>query len=266
MSRLGDLVTTVLAREFVAASRDDVRIIAITTTSTLVAGLAAQELGASDLSLAPGFGTLDAAPRVSLSLGEAALRAGASPQGPITDTFVAVSRGMVGVVVVPAQLDASGATNLSHVGGTYEKPKVALPGSRGLPDNNDSPSRVWYLVPDHSPRTLVDRVDFVSGPPPTSGRTRRLITRLGVFAFEAGTGWTAAGLFPGVNEADVAAAGGFPIRVPAGIGIVPEPTEAEMAALASVDPDDLRSIEFDGREGAERAQKIIAKERGAASS
>ena len=261
MNRPGDLFTVALAREFASAADGDVRVIAVTTTSSLVAALAARRLGADDLAIAPGFGTLDGASRPSVSLGEAALRAAASPRGPISDTFVAVARGFVGVVVIPAQLDATGATNLSHVGGTHDQPGVALPGSRGLPDNNDSASRVWYLVPDHSPRVLVDRVDFVSGPAPSPGRVRRLVTGLGVFEVAPGTGWAAVGLFPGVEPGDVAAAGGFPIDVPADAGTVAPPSPEELAVLAAVDPDDLRSIEFTGRDGLKRAQEIIARER-----
>ena len=262
MSEIGDLFTTVIAREFVNAATDDgVRIIAATTPATLVAALAARRLGAAELAIAPGFGTLDGDPRPTLSLGEARLRAGRSPRGPISDTFVAVERGLVGVVVTPAQLDVVGATNLSHVGGSADAPAVALPGSRGLPDNNDSPSRVWYLLPDHSPRTLVDRVDFVSGPVPSPGRVRRLITRLGVFALEAGEGWRALYLFPGIEAEQVSEAGGFPIAVAAGITTVPPPTAHEIDVLGSVDPDDLHSIEFDGRDGARRAGEIVAEER-----
>ena len=262
MSTLGDLFTTVLAREFAAAATyDGVRVIAVTTTASLVAALAARRLGAADLAIAPGFGTLDAAPRPALSLGERAFRAGASPRGPVSDTFVAVARGLVGVVVTPAQLDSRGATNLSHIAGTHAAPRVALPGSRGLPDNNDSPSRVWYLVADHAARTLVDRVDFVSGPPPSPQRIRRLITRLGVFTLDSHHGWKADSLFPDVGPADVAAAGGFPIRVAPDVPTVAHPTPAELGALASVDPDDLRSIEFDGADGARRARRVVAEER-----
>ena len=262
MSRLGNLFTTVLAREFAAAATDDgVRVIAVTSTASLVAALAARRMGAADLAIAPGFGTLDAATRPALSLGERALRAGASPRGPVSDIFVAVARGLIGVVVTPGQLDSRGATNLSHIAGTHTAPRVALPGSRGLPDNNDSPSRVWYLVSDHAARTLVDRVDFVSGPPPSPQRTRRLITRLGVFTLDSDHGWKADCLFPEVRAADVAAAGGFPIRVHPGVPTVAHPTPAELDALASVDPDDLRSIEFDGAGGARRAQRVVAEER-----
>jgi glutaconate CoA-transferase subunit B len=262
MTDLGDRVTTVLAREFVAAARDDgVRVAAVTATSSLVAALAAQRLGAPDLAIAPGFGTLDAPSGLSLSLGERSLKADGSPRGPLSDTFVAVARGFVGVVVLPAQLDATGATNLSHIGGTHDAPGVALPGSRGLPDNSDSPSRVWYLVADHSPRTLVDRVDFVSGPAPSPGRVRRLVTRLGVFELEPGTGWKAIGLFPGVSADDVADAGGFPIEVPEDTAGIATPSAEELEALAAVDPDDLRSIEFEGKAGAARAGEIIRRER-----
>ena len=262
MSTLGDLFTTVLAREFAAAAADDgVRVIAVTTTASLVAALAARRLGTADLAIAPGFGTLDGAPRPALSLGERAMRAGASPRGPVSDTFVAVARGLIGVVVTPGQLDSRGATNLSHVAGTHAAPRVALPGSRGLPDHNDSPSRVWYLVPDHAARTLVDRVDFVSGSPPSPQRTRRLITRLGVFTLDSHHGWKADCLFPEVRADDVAASGGFPIRVAPGVPTVAHPTPAELDALASVDPDDLRSIEFDGADGARHAQRVVARER-----
>jgi glutaconate CoA-transferase subunit B len=262
VSALGDLFTTVLAREFAAAATDDgVRVIAVTTTASLVAALAARRLGTPDLAIAPGFGTLDAAPQPALSLGERAMRAGASPRGPASDTFVAVARGLIGVVVTPAQLDRRGATNLSHIAGAHDAPRVALPGSRGLPDNNDSPSRVWYLVADHAARTLVDRVDFVSGPPPSPQRIRRLITRLGVFALDAHHGWKTDYLFPDVGAADVATAGGFPIRVAPDVPTVAHPTPAELEALAAVDPDDLRSIEFDGADGARRALRIVAGER-----
>ena len=262
MSRLGDLFTTVLAREFAAAATDDgVKVIAVTSTASLVAALAARRMGAADLAIAPGFGTLDAATRPALSLGERALRAGASPRGPVSDIFVAVARGLIGVVVTPGQLDSRGATNLSHIAGTHTAPRVALPGSRGLPDNNDSPSRVWYLVADHAARTLVDRVDFVSGPPPSPQRIRRLITRLGVFTLDPHHGWKADYLFPDVGAADVAASGGFPIRVAPDVPTVAHPTPAELDALASVDPDDLRSIEFDGTDGARRARRVVAEER-----
>jgi glutaconate CoA-transferase subunit B len=234
-------MAAVLIRELRQAHVEGVRVLAITTTSSMVAGLAVRHLG-TPIALAPGFGTLDAHCVPTLSLGDARLGTAAAPHGPLSDTFVAVARGRVGVFTSPAQLDARGATNLSRIGGSNESPAVALPGSRGLPDNNDSPSRVWYLFGSHSSRTLVDRVDFESGPPPSPDRTRRLITPFGVFRLTA-SGWRGEALFPGVDPADVAANTGFPIDL-SDAGVVADPTEDELAALLAVDPDNLREIEF----------------------
>ena len=77
-----DRVTAVLTREFVAAHSQGVRLIAVTTVSSLVAAMAARHLGATGLAIAPGFGTLDAEPTVSLSLMESGLGTASSPKGP----------------------------------------------------------------------------------------------------------------------------------------------------------------------------------------
>lgn len=239
MTTAGDRMTTMLAREF---RRSGIRVLAITSGSSIVAGLAANELGA-DLAFAPGFGTLDAPVEPTMILGDFGLRTAASPVGPLSDTFVAVARGLVGVVTTPAQLDARGAANLSRIGGTDEHPKVALPGSRGLPENHDSNCTVWYLFGDHSPRTLVPEVDFVSGPAPTGERRRRMITPLGVFEVSA-DGWTAVGLWDGVTADQVTDATGFEISGLADAPILEEPTDEELAALEAVDPRRYRDVEF----------------------
>ena len=88
-----------------------------------------------------------------------------------------------------------------------------------------------------------------------------MITRLGLFDYSADLGWRAAGLFHGVSADDVSAAGGFPIAVPDGTPVIPDPTNEELEALRSADPDDLHSIEFDGKEGAKRMGEIVGRER-----
>lgn len=254
MTNLADLITTVLAREFVAAFRDrGVRVIPVTAMSSLVAARSARLLGAAQLAIAPGFCTLDAPAEPSVSLGEVALATAQSSRGPLSDTFVALAQGRVGVVTSPAQLDARGATNLSRIGGSDAAPAVALPGSRGLPDNNDSPSSVWYLFSDHSSRSLVEEVDFVSGPPPSAGRFRRLLTPLGLF--DLSDGWSAVSLAPGVTPDEVHSATGFEIEVPANCPEIEVPTAEELAALELADPHNLREIEFLG--GAEAAKRFV---------
>lgn len=236
-----DLVTISLAREIVGATARGMRVLAVTSVTSLVAGLVAKQIGAEQLAIATGFGTLDADPIPSLTGGESALGALSSPRGPSSDTFVALARGRVGVAVTPAQLDGRGATNLSQVGGTDDQPGVALPGDRGLPENNDAPGSLWYVFPQHSARQLVDTVDSVSGGPPQPGRHRRLITPLGLF--ELDDGWRAVALADGVTPEQVADNTGFPIHVDDSVDRVSEITAAEGAALAEVDPNACRSLE-----------------------
>lgn len=237
-----DLMAGLLAREFRAATagRPPLRLLAATSMASLVAGLAVRGEG-TDLAIAGGFATLDVAPSPSLSLGESALGVETSTRGTLTDTFAALARGWVGVAVTPAQLDAECRTNLSFVGGTHAQPAVAFPGSRGLPENNTSPSRVWYVVPKHSPRTLVEQVDFVSGPTPPQGAARRLITDLGIFDFTP-AGWKAVSLHSAGGAEQVAEQTGFAIDCTAAATTVPL-SDVEIAALAAADPDDLRSLE-----------------------
>ena len=251
-----DLIVAELARGFRAASTLDppLRIVAMTSNSSLVAARMAQDAGA-DISIATGFTVLDGDPRPSLSLGAAAMGMGASARGPISDTFVALARGWIGVVVSPAQLDGRARTNLSRVGGNNAAPRVALPGSRGLPENNSSPSRVWYLVPNHSPRALVVDVDFVSGPEPPPERSRRLITNLGVFDHSI-DGWRLRSRMPGSTPAAISSATGFPVLgVDAAEEVAPL-SSSEREAFDRIDPDRLSHFEL-GRDPAEMVRYIV---------
>lgn len=259
MSSLADLVTVTLIREVVAARSRGMRVLAVTSPVSLVAGLAARRRGAPDLAIAAGFGILDAAdPFPALTLGEASYGVDAAATAPASDTFVAVSRGFVGVCTSPAQLDGRGAANLSRVGGTDEAPGVALPGSRGLPDNNDMPGPVWYVLAVHSPRQLVERVDFVSGPPPSPGRHRRLLTPLGLFALEPGHGWSANSLHGDTTADQVRDATGFPVRVDDDVPRTSGPRAEEQAAVEAVDPHGLRSLEYLDRDAAKALVRHVA--------
>lgn len=244
-----DLLATVLLRELLGAARRGLRILAVTSPLSLVAGLAAGRLGAK-LSLATGFGVLDAVDaRVGVSLSERGHGTMGAIRGPSSDMFVALSRGRVGVVVSPAQLDSTGATNLSQVGGTEASPGVALPGARGLPENNDSPGSLWYVLPSHSARTLVPRVDSVSGAPPRIGRWRRLITPLGLFELGEG-GWSTVALAPDATTEAVDAVTGFSIRHPSSPASIQPATTDEDAALRAVDPHGLRRLDAVDRDTA----------------
>jgi glutaconate CoA-transferase, subunit B len=241
MSGVADLLTAALAREIAEAN---LRVFAVTSPATVAAALAARELGAPDLAIATGFTGLDGSPLPSVTLGEAGLfTAGAALRDDPFDTFVLLARGHAGVAVAPAQLDRHGQTNLSGVGPPGH-PKVALPGARGLPDNNISPSRIWYMLPGHSGRQLVERVDVVCGGPPPASTVRRLLTPAG--CFELGEdGWHARWITSQAAEL-VPTAPGLGIELTGQEPVVDEPEPLALAAVKRADPDDVRLIEFAG--------------------
>jgi len=71
-SQLADLLVAAVARDIAEA---DIRVFAVTTPASVVAGLAARDLGARQLALAAGFTALDGLPVPAVSLGEAGLLA-----------------------------------------------------------------------------------------------------------------------------------------------------------------------------------------------
>ena len=169
---------------------------------------------------------------------------GGGPPDWATDVFTLLRRGLLGVAVAPVQLDAAGRTNLSGIGGEPGRPKVGLIGPRGLPDNNDTPSPLWYLA-RRAQRTDARRAGrrrLRSGAVTAATGPRTLLSPPA-----ASTSRTAAGargwLTPGGAElvADVPA---FPIEVAAGTPTREAPADATLAALAAVDPDGTRRPEF----------------------
>ena len=242
---LADLLTCELAREIAESTID---VWAPTSPASLVAALAARATARPELAIAAGFTRLDADPVVAATLGEVALDGGkAAVVDWASDTFGLLARGRVGVVTTPAQLDARGATNLSGIG-PLGHPKVALPGAQGLPDNNRSASRVWYLFAAHSPRQLVARVDVVCGAPPPAQPARRLLSAAGLFELTA-NGWRAIWLTPDGAEL-VAAAPGLGVVLTGSEPLRSEPDPDLLAAVEAIDPEEVRVIEFSSGEGA----------------
>jgi hypothetical protein len=236
---IADLLTAELAREIAASG---VRVFAVTTPASVAAALAARAVALPELAIAGGFTALDAEPIPAVSLGEEGLFTRDRPARDWPyDTFCLLARGRVGVATAPAQLDSTGASNLSGIG-PLGQPKVALPGPQGLPDNNCSPSRVWYLYGVHSPRQLVERVDMVCGAPPPSGAVRRLLTPAGCFEL-ASPGWRALWLTPGGAEL-VAQTPGFGIQFSGDEPIRSDPDGRYLDAVHAADPDNIRAIEF----------------------
>jgi hypothetical protein len=115
------------------------------------------------------------------------------------------------------------------------------------------------VLPAHSPRQLVERVDVVCGAAPPATSVRRLLTPAGAFELRAGR-WEALWLTDGGAEL-VAAAPGLGIHLSGAEPIVNAPEADALAAVQRADPHGVRLVEFSsGAEAAERFQSAAQRE------
>ena len=126
------------------------------------------------------------------------------------------------------QIDGAGNVNLVSTG-DYAHPKVRFPGSFGS-------AYLYYVVPkvilfrtEHSRRTLVPKVDFISAPGASAGNVYRpggpisLITNRCLFSFAQGR-FTLASVHPGHTVAEVVENTGFAFDQPETVPETPAPT------------------------------------------
>jgi glutaconate CoA-transferase subunit B len=140
-----------------------------------------------------------------------------------------------------AQVDRFANLN-STVIGDYGNPKVRLPGAGGAPEIA-SLAKETLIIIKHSPRTLVERVDFITSAGYLDGGNARekaglkggpaaLITDLGVLVPEAGTReLVVAELHPGVTKDQIQEATGWKIRFLDTVSKIVPPSESEIMAL-----------------------------------
>lgn len=119
-----------------------------------------------------------------------------------------------------AQIDGQANINLVGIGG-YPRSRVRFPGSFGSAYLYHLVPRVILFREEHSPRTLVERVEFVSaaGTSPAnhyrSGGPYALVTRRCVFAFDKARGrFRLASRHPGHSVAEIEAETGFAFDLP----------------------------------------------------
>jgi acyl CoA:acetate/3-ketoacid CoA transferase beta subunit len=164
--------------------------------------------------------------------------------------------------VSSAQLDGSGAINLSVIG-DFERPKVRLPGGAGAAEVIKMYRKMVAYFSDHNPRTLVERVGFVTGTRWKVGAQARLdaglqpgaiviVTNLAVLEKDHDTRpFRIASLHPGVEAETVVERTGFELEVPDEIPVTAEPTDEQLMLLREqIDP--LGTVKFDFLAGTER--------------
>jgi len=151
--------------------------------------------------------------------------------------FDLIARDKFRIFIGPVQIDRSGSSNISVVG-DWNAPTVQLIGSRGLPDDLWRVGELNYHVPNQTPRSLVEKVDFVSslgnGPvrEQTGCRTGRpgvLVTNLATFTWPDGGDIAVESIHPGVT-AEVQAATGFALRLE-DLPVTEPPTAEELRAI-----------------------------------
>src|SRR5690606_17272568 len=128
------------------------------------------------------------------------------------------------------QVDAKGRTNVSVIG-DWHRPRVRLPGGGGAAVMMPTARRAVTWRTEHSPRTLVEKLDFVTA----AGNLAALVTPIAVFRRAPGARFALESWNPAVTPVEVAQRTGF--RFDASAARPAEaPTERELAALASLDP------------------------------
>jgi glutaconate CoA-transferase, subunit B len=178
---------------------------------------------------------------------------GSRDQNPFTDggreLFDCAGQGRVDAFFLSGgQID--GAANINLVGTgeieAYPKSSQRFPGSFGSAYLYFVVPRVILFREEHTPRTLVDKVDFISAPGTSApevyrpGGPHALVTSRCVFSFDrARARFTLQSVHPGVSVADVRAATGFDYDV---VAHAPETAAPDKATLALLRTDIARLV------------------------
>src|SRR5262245_31086343 len=146
------------------------------------------------------------------------------------------------------EIDGEGNINLVSIG-DYAKPKARFPGSFGS-------AYLYFVVPkvilfrtEHSRRTLVPKVGFISAPGGSAPNVHRtggpiaLITNRCLFSFDrARKRFTVASVHPGHTVEEVAEHTGFDFDRPAEVPVTPAPSAETLRLLREVVAPELAEV------------------------
>lgn len=271
-----ELMTTRVAAE---VDEDGVVVMGSFTPLAYAAYMLAKVTHAPDAYLV-GFDAVGMAPfRLSFTGAEAAAYKGAVCRwGMLTEVNSIHLSNHGGVEAVSsAQFDGDGAINLSVIG-DFDQPKVRLPGGAGAAEVIKMYRKMIAYFGSHNPRTLVDKVGFVTGTRWKIGEESRrrhglqpgpiiVVTNLAVLVRDADERpFRIESLHPGVDADTVVAQTGFELEVPSDIPATPAPTDEQLRLLREeIDP--YGTVKFDFVAGQDRLaylREILAREWAAA--
>ena len=198
---------------------------------------------APDVVLIYESGTIGAKPTVlPLSIGDGELAETADAVVSVPEIFrYWLQGGRVDVGFLgAAQVDKYGRLNTTMIGGTYENPKVRLPGAGGAPEIATSSKEVWIVLM-HSKRALVDKLSFVtssgyldkSATPQARGRGRTtLVTDMCVMRSDPETNeLVLVALHPNITIEQVRSETGWDLRIAEDLTVTEPPTAHELSVL-----------------------------------
>ncbi len=144
-----------------------------------------------------------------------------------------------------AQIDRFGNINTTVIG-DYDNPKVRLPGAGGAPEIAGSAGEV-YIILRQSPRTFVEKLDFITSVGHLDGGDARaraglpgrgptvIITDLGILTPHQETReFELSSLHPGVTLDAVREATGWELKIAEDLVETPAPSEHELAVLRDI--------------------------------
>jgi len=138
------------------------------------------------------------------------------------------------------QIDSRGNINL-HVLGDYESPQMRLPGAYGSAMLYYMAHRVILFRTEHTKRTFVEKVDFVTAPGITPANVHReggptkVVTPKALLAWDRQNGgWILEAVHPGSSMDEVKENTGFALKISGSAKTTPPPTERELLALRTV--------------------------------
>ncbi len=169
------------------------------------------------------------------------LREGGVSDFPLSDIFDLSARGALDVAFLSgAQIDGYGRLNLSAIG-SYDKPKVRLPGGAGSAALLPTVKRGILWKTNHDKRSLVEKLDIITA----AGNTEYVITPLGIFKRSVKDGRLRLfAVFPYSSVEEIAENTGFKVEKHEEFTEFPPLTEEELQLIQSIDQDGSRYSEF----------------------
>ena len=146
------------------------------------------------------------------------------------------------------QIDRRGNINL-HVIGDYEAPSLRMPGAYGSAMLYYMAHRVILFRTEHTRRTFVEKVDFITAPGITPDKVYReggptlVVTPKALMAWDKeAEEWVLSAIHSGSSLEDVKENTGVPLRPAEKLISTPPPTERELMVLRTTVRDKLRRI------------------------